>query len=123
MHEWLRDGSCSENYLSTNGTHSRDPHYTWGALLNLIALESIVDVDDTGAVVLNGRQRHKLTLKNIPLIGHVFDVVVEPGKASLIEGGRTVLTAKDRLERYVVDSSSHVEPDPDGIPTRRPAPS
>jgi putative isomerase len=99
MREWLRDGSCSENYLSTDGMHSHDPHYTWGALLNLIGLESIVDVDDSGKIVLNGTLNKNIILKNIPLLGRTFDVNVTPGAAQLIEHGKLMLTAKGEVVR------------------------
>jgi hypothetical protein len=102
MREWLRDGSCSENYLSTDGTHNHDPHYTWGALLDLIGLESIVDVDDSGKIVLNGTLDKTITLKNIPLLGRNYDVNVMPGKTELIRAGRVILTANGTIVRAAI---------------------
>ncbi len=88
MHDWQAEGICSENYLSTDGSHNHDPHYTWGALLNLVALESIIDVDDSGQIVLNGTLNKTLTLSHIPLLGKTFDVKVTPGSAELLRDGR-----------------------------------
>jgi hypothetical protein len=99
MREWLRDGVCSENYLSTDGTHNHDPHYTWGALLDLIGLESIVDIDDSGRIILNGTLDKTITLKNIPLLGRKYDVNVIPGKTELIRDGRIVLSAERIVAR------------------------
>jgi hypothetical protein len=97
MSNWLKDGVCSENYLSTDGTHAHDPHYTWGALLNLIGLESIVDVDDEGNIVLNGFQTKTISLKNIPILGKRYDVKTAPGSAVLLHDGKVVLEAKGKV--------------------------
>ena len=97
MSNWTRSGVCGENYLSTNGAQSSDPHYTWGALLCLIGLESIVDVDDDGQVVLNGTGMKTLDLKNIPLLGKTYDVKAAPGSAILLRDGKVVLEAKGAI--------------------------
>jgi len=102
MRNWLTQGVCAENYLSTDGNWSHDPHYTWGALLDLIGLESIVDVDDSGKIVLNGVQTKAITLKNIPLLGRTYDVKTTPGKAELIRNGRVILTAKGTVVRSAI---------------------
>jgi glycogen debranching enzyme len=99
MREWLAHGVCSENYLSTDGTHNHDPHYTWGALLDLIGLESIVDVDDSGQIVLNGTMNKNITLSHIPLLGKYYDVKVTPGLAVLTLEGKTILTASGKVAR------------------------
>jgi hypothetical protein len=93
MHNWLTEGVCSENFSSIDGKHGGDAHYTWGALLNLIALENIIDVDDTGHILLNGVQTKKISLYNIPILGQRYDVQTEPGSAKLIRDGQVVLSA------------------------------
>jgi hypothetical protein len=97
--EWLAKGVCGENYLSTDGTQNHQAHYTWGALLDLIGLESIVDVDDTNQIVLNGAQTRTVTLKNIPILGKIYDVKTGPGSAELIHDGKVVLSAKGTTVR------------------------
>jgi hypothetical protein len=97
MNNWTRSGVCGENYLSTTGGQSSDPHYTWGALLCLIGLESVVDVDDDGQVVLNGTGMKTLDLKNIPLLGKTYDVKAVPGLAILLRDGKVVLEAKGAI--------------------------
>ena len=42
---WREQGNCYENFLATTGEGSSDPHYTWGALMALIALEEFIDVN------------------------------------------------------------------------------
>jgi hypothetical protein len=102
MKNWLSNGVCGENYLSTSGSQNRDPHYTWGALLCLIGLESIVDVDDSGRIALNGAQTKTITLENIPLLGRIYDVKTSPGYAALIRDGKVILTAKGRIVRAAI---------------------
>lgn len=100
MTQWLERGECCENYLSTTGKNGHDAHYTWGALLNLVGLESIVDVDDSGAIVLDGRQSHTINLSNIPLLGRSYDVHVTPGRAVLLQNGHIVSVAENKLVHY-----------------------
>jgi putative isomerase len=103
MGEWLQHGICAENYLSTTGVCGATRHYTWGALLNLVGLESVVDVDDSGEIVLNGTIGKTVTLKNIPLLGKVFDVDLTPGSAKLIQDGKVVLTAEGKIVRAALN--------------------
>jgi glycogen debranching enzyme len=42
---WRDKGECHENFLSTTGEGSSDPHYTWGALMVLIAIEELIDAN------------------------------------------------------------------------------
>lgn len=42
---WREKGNCHENFLSTTGEGSSDPHYTWGALMALIAVEELIDIN------------------------------------------------------------------------------
>ncbi|HEX4084479.1 MAG TPA: trehalase family glycosidase [Chthoniobacteraceae bacterium] len=99
MTNWEEKGVCGENYLSTTGAQARDPHYTWGALLDLIGLESIVDVDDSGQVVLNGAHTRNVTLTRVPILGKIYDVKVSPGRTELIRNGATILVAKGDIVR------------------------
>jgi glycogen debranching enzyme len=44
---WREKGECHENFnsITGEGTGSSDPHYTWGALMALIAIEELIDVN------------------------------------------------------------------------------
>ncbi|HEY3863025.1 MAG TPA: PA14 domain-containing protein [Verrucomicrobiae bacterium] len=99
MTNWLSKRVCGENYLSTDGSQNHDAHYTWGALLCLVGLESIVDVDDSGRIVLNGAQTKSITLKNIPLLGRIYDVKTGPGSAQLVRDGKVILAANGKIVR------------------------
>ena len=45
LNPWRKNRNCFENFLSTTGEGSSDPHYTWGALMVLIAVEELIDAN------------------------------------------------------------------------------
>ncbi len=45
LRQWRERGRCYENFLATTGEGSSDPHYTWGAMMALIAVEELVDAN------------------------------------------------------------------------------
>jgi Trehalase len=45
LRPWRARGECYENFLATTGEGSSDPHYTWGALMVLIAIEELIDIN------------------------------------------------------------------------------
>jgi hypothetical protein len=89
MNNWLADGVCGENYRSTTGrqkgeTGRSDAHYTWGALLCFIGLESAVDLIDSGRVLPNPGMNQDMELDNIPLNGRLCRIRVSGGKAGVL---------------------------------------
>jgi len=99
MRNWTAKGVCGENYLSKDGTQSSDSHYTWGALLCLVGLESIVHTEPDGRIWLNGTLQAHLELNNVPLNGHRYRVEVIPGKTVLSDerGNRVLITAEGKI--------------------------
>lgn len=81
MRNWIQDGVCGENYLSTTGQQSSDPHYTWGSLLCLIGVESVIDMSNDGKIITGHGLPKDLELRNIPLGGKLYDVTVKDGNA------------------------------------------
>jgi neutral trehalase len=80
MRNWTAKRVCGENYLSTTGDQSSDPHYTWGALMCLIGLESIVDVDNDGQVKTGRGFTVNIELNHIPLQGQLRRINVKNGR-------------------------------------------
>lgn len=81
MRNWNQPGVCGENYLSSNGEQSADPHYTWGALLCLIGVEAAVDMSNGGKITTGKGLPKDLELRNIPLGGKLYRVRVKDGQA------------------------------------------
>jgi hypothetical protein len=44
---WRGKGECHENFsaITGEGTGQSDPHYTWGALMALLAIEELIDIN------------------------------------------------------------------------------
>jgi hypothetical protein len=69
MNNWLGAGYCGENYFTLNGRVCSNPNYTWGALLGLIGIESVVDMDDDGSLRTGTGYNEPVRLENIILGG------------------------------------------------------
>lgn len=80
MRNWTAKGVCGENYLSTDGSQSSDPNYTWGALLCLIGVEAIVDQNSDGSIATSTDWGGDLNLRNIPIGGKLYRAQVHGGK-------------------------------------------
>jgi hypothetical protein len=95
MRNWKAQGVCGENYLSSTGEQSSDPHYTWGALLCLAGLESVCAIQPDGSIKLDGGSGLSLSLANIPIGGKLYDLRCTPGHAQLLRKGKVVAEAAD----------------------------
>ena len=92
MNNWLAHGGCYENYMA-NGEGSSDPHYSWGALLCLIGLEEICDLEPDGRVRLNGSLSERIQLYNIPLWGKTYSIHVNRKHSEIHKDGKKVMEA------------------------------
>jgi hypothetical protein len=96
MKNWAPQKLCGENYLSTDGAQNRDPHYTWGALLDLIGVENICDVQPDGAIRLNGAQTQNIHILRLPINGRLYEVDTQPGRTELRLNGKIKAVATDK---------------------------
>lgn len=83
MRNWTARRVCGENFLSTTGDQSSDPHYTWGALMCLVGLESIVDLDNDGRIKTGRGLKENLELNNIPIGGQLRRISVANGRVDV----------------------------------------
>jgi putative isomerase len=86
MTNWTEQGTCCENFLSTTGFVGGNPHYTWGALLNLIGIEAAADASafDPEATPVPGKGfTSTFNLVNIPFGGRLYDIQVSDGAATV----------------------------------------
>ena len=81
MRNWEEKRVCCENYRSTDGTGSGHPHYTWGALLNLIAVEALCGVDDhlRPAPAKDSGITESITVQNVPFGGKLYRIQARNG--------------------------------------------
>ena len=85
MTNWTQQGVCGENYLSTIGQLGGDPHYTWGALMNLIGIEAAADFGRDSAPVPGSGFTDTFQLANVPFGGTLYDIQVSGGAATVTE--------------------------------------
>lgn len=83
MNNWLGSGYCGENYFSLNGRVCSNPNYTWGALLCLIGIESVVDISDNGKIVKGAGYNEPVRLDNIMLRGKPHNIYFDFGKGKI----------------------------------------
>ena len=76
MNNWLGSGYCGENYFALNGRVCSNPNYTWGALLCLIGIESVVDVTDDGKIIKGKGYNEPITIQNMVIGGRPYTVKV-----------------------------------------------
>jgi hypothetical protein len=88
MDDWRLNQHDNEQYNAWGGFGGGDPHYTWGALLCLVALEQYIDKNPWeglrfGALspASNGEFRGSTWE------GHTYDVAVGPAKSALTRDG------------------------------------
>lgn len=84
MDNWLADGYCGENFLSTDGSVLGNHNYTWGALMCLIGVESILDIGDDGNPKVGPGYNEPVELINLPIGGKPHRVSLRLGKPEVI---------------------------------------
>ena len=102
MENWLVDGTCRENFNIKTFKSSSDPHYTWGALMCLLGLEQLCDVEADGRIRLNGNSGRRIAVHNLRLKGRIFDLHIEPHKATLREHGNIVAIARGKVTKVKI---------------------
>jgi len=82
MTNW-KQGIDGENFLSTTGGLGGNPHYTWGTLMSLIAIEAAADINTAGVLVPGKGFTNAFQLSNIPAGGKLYDIQVSAGQATV----------------------------------------
>ena len=80
MDNWLADGYCGENFLSIDGSVGGNHNYTWGALMCLIGIESVVNIGDNGVPEVGPGYNEPVELTNLPIGGKYRRVSPRFGK-------------------------------------------
>jgi putative isomerase len=87
MQNWNEKRLDCENYNSTDGTCGDEPHYCWGALLDLIGLEALADVGPDFKPV--PRKDHAITehivARNVPFGGRLYRLEANRGTVTATE--------------------------------------
>jgi len=97
MINWLVDGTCRENFNIKTYHSVSDPHYTWGALMCLLGLESLCDIEPDGRLKLNGNSGKRIAVHNLRLKGQLYDLRLEPHRARLLRNGKVVASVVGKI--------------------------
>jgi hypothetical protein len=91
---WEKDGHWHESYLTT-GEGSSLPHYTWGTLLPLMAIEELVDADAWRGLSFGALKASRTSrVQRVPLRGDLYDVTLGPKNLEVLRNGEILLRMK-----------------------------
>jgi glycogen debranching enzyme len=80
MNNWLANGYCAENFFGIDGSVGGNHNRTWGALLCLIGIESVIVIGDDGIVRIGPGYNEAVDLFNLPVGGKLHNVASHLGK-------------------------------------------
>jgi len=99
LRPWRERAECHENFLATNGEGSSDPHYTWGALMVLIAIEELIDINPWhGLRFGNLDPAEDAAIERYYVSGSHYDVSVSDKHLEVRRDGRFLLAANGPVE-------------------------
>lgn len=94
MDDWRTAQHDDEQYGAAGGNGGGDPHYTWGALLPLIALEQYADVNPWEGLRFGALSPATSgEFRGANWHGHTYDVTIGPEKTALSRDGKARLEA------------------------------
>ena len=94
MDDWKAAGHTNENYHAWGGNGGGDTHYTWGALLCLVALEQYIDENPWEGLrfgALNATTEGEF--HGASWANHMYDVVIGPKRTALVRDGKLCFEA------------------------------
>lgn len=85
MRNWNDKKQCCENYSSIKGTCGAHPHYTWGALLAFLGVESLADINAAFEPVAPTETfiKEHIIMHNIPFGGKMYTIENDEGKVTI----------------------------------------
>jgi Trehalase len=89
MGDWKTDQHDDELYHAWGGSAGGDTHYTWGALLCLIAIEQFTDENPWDGLRFGALSpRSDGVFRGAVWGGHVYDVTIGPNQTALVRDGK-----------------------------------
>ncbi len=101
LNAWREKGECHENFsaITGEGTGQSDPHYTWGALMALIAIEELVDINPwQGLRFGNLDPVAPAVIERYPVAGSSYDVEQSPKGLEIRRDGQLLFAADGPAE-------------------------
>ena len=89
MDEWKTNHHDDELYLAWGGSAGGDIHYTWGALLCLIALEQFTDANPWDGLRFGAlNPPAEGTFRGAGWQNHIYDVTIGPAQTAMVRDGK-----------------------------------
>lgn len=89
MDDWKANQRYNEQYLAWGGYGGGDPHYTWGTLLCLVALEQFIDKTPWDGLRFGAlAPASSGEFRGATWDGHTYDTTIGPGKTALSRDGK-----------------------------------
>jgi len=105
---WREKAECRENFLATTGEGSSDPHYTWGALLALMSVEELIDINPwQGLRFGNLEPVQAAGLERYPVAGALYDVRLSDQGLTVKRDGRPLFATTAPAEIRQVQFPGH----------------
>jgi hypothetical protein len=99
LRPWRERGECYENFLATTGEGSSDPHYTWGAMMVLVAVEELIDINPWhGLRFGNVEPVEEAGIQRYYVAGSNYDVSISPKHLEVRRDGKFLLAADSPVE-------------------------
>jgi hypothetical protein len=98
---WREKGECHENFnaITGEGTGQSDPHYTWGALLALVAVEELIDANPWhGLRFGNLEPVAPAGIEKYYVAGSLYDVAQSPEGLEVKRDGKLLFAADAPVE-------------------------
>jgi glycogen debranching enzyme len=96
---WRERAECHENFLSTTGAGSGDPHYSWGALMALIAVEEFVDINPWHGLRFGNLEPVEAgAIERYPIAGALYDVELSQDGLLVKRDGKRLFAANKPVE-------------------------
>jgi hypothetical protein len=94
MDDWNTRQHTDEQYYAWGGSAGGDVHYTWGALLCLIAMEQFISQNPWNGLRFGALQPAESgTLRNVDWDNHRYDIEVGPRLTSVARDGELRFSA------------------------------
>jgi hypothetical protein len=98
---WREKGECHENFnaITGEGTGESDPHYTWGALMALLAIEELIDINPWhGLRFGNLEPVAPASIRRYFVSGSPYDVTQSADGLEVIKDGQLLFAANRPVE-------------------------
>ena len=98
--EWKENCFCPENYNADTGRCSGSPHYNWGSLMGIMAMNEFISFEPRRVIFGDTLAPDGNGVENVPIDGHLYSARRENGKIIVKKDGAEIYSG---TEPFVMD--------------------